>query len=117
MRAHPGAEEHADMTAVPTRSRRGNGGNGAVQLRPGPLAGNYPAATAMVLLLVIPYLGLSGALQPITPLLSAQLHMTPQTASIADGLANAGYAVGTVLALQLAQILLQRRLLIGYASA
>ena len=45
------------MTAVPTRSHRGNGGNGAVQLRPGPLAGNYPAETAMVHLLVIPYLG------------------------------------------------------------
>jgi nucleotide-binding universal stress UspA family protein/MFS family permease len=71
----------------------------------------------MVLLLVIPYLGLSGALQPITPFISAQLHMTPQTASIADGLANAGYAVGTVLALQLAQMLPQRRLLIVYACA
>jgi nucleotide-binding universal stress UspA family protein/MFS family permease len=71
----------------------------------------------MVLLLVLPYLGLSGALQPITPFLSAQLHMTPQTASTADGLANAGYAVGTVLALQLAQILPQRRMLIVYAGA
>jgi nucleotide-binding universal stress UspA family protein/MFS family permease len=71
----------------------------------------------MVLLLVLPYLGLSGALQAITPILSAQLHMSAQTASTADGLANAGYAVGTVLALQLAQLLPQRRLLIAYASA
>ena len=71
----------------------------------------------MVILLLLPYLGLSGALQPITPFLSATLHMTPQTVSIADGLANAGYAVGTVLALQLAQILPQRRMLIVYASA
>jgi nucleotide-binding universal stress UspA family protein/MFS family permease len=98
------------------RSRRGHARGGAAQLRPGPLAGNYPAATALVVLLVVPYLGLSGALQPITPLLSAELHMTPQTVSIADGLANAAYAVGTVLALQLAQLLPQRRLLVVYAS-
>jgi len=105
------------MTEAQTQSRRGHGAGGAGQLRPGPLAGDYAAATAMVLLLVIPYLGLSAALQPITPFLSAQLHMTPQTASIADGLANAAYAVGTVLALQLAQILPQRRMMLVYAGA
>jgi nucleotide-binding universal stress UspA family protein/MFS family permease len=112
-----GTGEHPVMTEVRTQSHHGHGGGGAASLRPGPLAGNYPAATAMVLLLVIPYLGLSAALQPITPFLSAQLHMTPQTASIADGLANAAYAVGTVLALQLAQILPQRRLMLVYACA
>ena len=37
--------------------------------------------------------------------------MSPQTVSLATGLANAGYAVGTVLAVQLAQLLPQRRLL------
>jgi hypothetical protein len=42
--------------------------------------------------------------------------MSPQTVSTADGLANAGYALGTVLALQLAQILPQRRMLIAYAG-
>jgi len=102
------------MTEIRARPHRGRAG--AVQLRPGPLAGHYPAANLMVILLLLPYLGLSGALQPIMPFLSAQLHMTPQTASIADGLANAAYALGTVLALQLAQMLPQRRLLVGYAS-
>jgi len=105
------------MTGSHTRSRPGHGSGGSVQLRPGPLAGHYPAANAMVILLLLPYLGLSGALPSITPFLSAQLHMTPQTASIGDGLANAAYALGTVLALQLAQLLPQRRLLIGYATA
>ena len=105
------------MTGIRTGVRPGHAGGGARQLRPGPLAGHYPAANAMVILLLLPYLGLSGALRPITPFLSAQLHMTPQTASIADGFANAGYALGTVLALQLAQLLPQRRLLIVYASA
>jgi nucleotide-binding universal stress UspA family protein/MFS family permease len=82
----------------------------------GPLAGRYPAAAAMVVLFLVPYLGLSAALQPLAPIISAQLHMSPQTLSLASGLANAGYAVGTVLAVQLAQLLPQRRLLIVYAS-
>ncbi|HEY2075385.1 MAG TPA: MFS transporter [Streptosporangiaceae bacterium] len=105
------------MTEIRARPRRGHVGGGTLQLRPGPLAGHYAAANAMVILLLLPYLGLSGALQPITPFLSAQLHMTPQTVSIADGMANAGYALGTVLALQLAQLLPQRRMLIVYATA
>jgi len=70
----------------------------------------------MVILFLVPYLGLSGALQPLTPLISAQLHMSPQTLGLTVGLANAGYAVGTVLAVQLAQLLPQRRLLLVYAS-
>jgi nucleotide-binding universal stress UspA family protein/MFS family permease len=83
----------------------------------GPLAGRYPASAAMVVLFLVPYLGLSAAIQPLAPIISAQLHMSPQTFSLASGLANAGYAVGTVLAVQLAQLLPQRRLLIVYASA
>lgn len=86
-------------------------------LRPGPLAGRYSASAAMVVLFLVPYLGLSAALQPLAPIIGAQLHMSPQTLSLATGLANAGYAVGTVLAVQLAQLLPQRRLLIVYASA
>src|SRR5580700_10714412 len=83
----------------------------------GPLAGRYAAAAAMVVLFLVPYLGLSAALQPLAPIISAQLHMSPQTLGLASGLANAGYAVGTVLAVQLAQLLPQRRLLVVYASA
>ena len=82
----------------------------------GPLAGRYPAAAAMVVLFLVPYLGLSAALQPLAPIISAQLHMSLQTLGLASGLANAGYAVGTVLAVQLAQLLPQRRLLVVYAS-
>ena len=70
----------------------------------------------MVVLFLVPYLGLSAALLPLGPIISAQLHMSPQTIALAGGLANAGYAVGTVLAVQLAQILPQRRLLVVYAS-
>ena len=67
-------------------------------LRQGPLAGRYPAVATMVMLALIPYLALSAALEPITPIIGEQLHMSPQTLSLGSGLANAAYAVGTVLA-------------------
>jgi nucleotide-binding universal stress UspA family protein/MFS family permease len=70
----------------------------------------------MVVLFLVPYLGLSGALQPLTPIIATQLHASEQTIGIGYGLANAGYAVGTVLAVQLAQHLPQRRLTVVYAA-
>ena len=85
-------------------------------LRQGPLAGRYPAVAAMVMLALIPYLALSGALGPLTPIIGKQLHMSIQTLSLSSGLANAAYAVGTVLAVQFAQHLPQRRMLLGYAG-
>ena len=44
----------------------------------------------MVILFLVPYLGLSAALQPLAPIITAQLHMSPQTLGLASGLANAG---------------------------
>jgi MFS family permease len=82
----------------------------------GPLAGRYPAAAAMVMCALIPYLGLSAALEPLTPIIAKQLHMGLQTMSLASGMANAAYAVGTVLAVQFAQHLHQRRMLVVYAT-
>jgi MFS family permease len=70
----------------------------------------------MVILALVPYLALSAALGPITPIIAKQLHMSLQTMSLASGMGNAGYAVGTVLAVQLAQHLPQRRLLLLYAT-
>ena len=70
----------------------------------------------MVVLFLVPYLGLSAALQPVGPIIASQLHMSLQTIALAGGLANGGYALGTVLAVQLAQLLPQRRLLIVYAG-
>jgi nucleotide-binding universal stress UspA family protein/MFS family permease len=85
-------------------------------LRPGPLAGRYIPTAVMVVLFLVPYLGLSAALQPLAPTIGAQLHTSPQTISLSFGLANAGYAVGTVLAVQLAQHWPQRRMLLIYGS-
>ena len=67
-------------------------------IRQGPLAGRYPAVAAMVMSALIPYLALSAALNPLTPIIAKQLHTSLQTMSLSAGLANAAYAVGTVLA-------------------
>jgi nucleotide-binding universal stress UspA family protein/MFS family permease len=80
------------------------------------LAGRYAPTAAMVVLFLVPYLGLSGALDSLTPTIATSLHTSEQTLSIGYGLANAGYALGTVLAVQLAQHLPQRRLMVVYAS-
>lgn len=85
-------------------------------MRQGPLAGRYPAVAAMVTLALIPYLALSAALDPLVPIISKQLHLSAQTLSLSSGLGNAAYAVGTVLAVQFAQHLPQRRMLLGYAA-
>ncbi len=85
-------------------------------MRQGPLAGRYPAVAGMVMLALIPYLALSAALGPITPIIAKQLHMSLQTMSLSSGLGNAAYAVGTVLAVQFAQHLPQRRMLVVYAT-
>jgi len=85
-------------------------------MRRGPLAHRYSAAAAMVVFALIPYLALSAAIGPITPIIARDLHMSLQTMSLASGMGNAGYAVGTVLAVQFAQHLPQRRMMLLYAA-
>src|SRR5262245_9744148 len=84
-------------------------------MRQGILAGRYPAVAAMVIFALVPFLGLSAALQPLSPIIGEQLHMSPHTLSLATGMANAGYAIGTILAVQFALHLPQRRMLLVYA--
>jgi len=86
------------------------------RMRQGPLAGRYAAVAAMVMFALIPYLALSSALGPITPIIAKQLHTSLQTMSLGSGLGNAAYAVGTVLAVQFAQHLPQRRMVVLYAA-
>jgi MFS family permease len=69
----------------------------------------------MVMFALIPYLALSAAISPLTPIISKQLHMSFQTLSLSSGLGNAAYALGTVLAVAFAQHLPQRRMLLLYA--
>ena len=82
--------------------------------RHGPLTGRYPAVAAMVVFALVPYLGLSAALQPLSPIITRQLHMSMQAMSLALGMANAAYAIGTVFAVQFALRLPQRRMLLVY---
>ena len=70
----------------------------------------------MVMCALIPFLALSAALQPLTPIIARQLHMSLQTMSLGSGMGNAAYALGTVLAVQFAQHLPQRRMMVGYAT-
>ncbi|MGD9696767.1 MAG: MFS transporter [Thermoleophilia bacterium] len=84
-------------------------------MRQGPLAGRYPAVAAMVMAALIPFLALSAAVGPVTPIIARDLHTSMQAMAIGVGLANAAYAVGTVLAVQFSQLLPQRRVLLVYA--
>jgi MFS family permease len=85
-------------------------------MRQGQLAGRYPAAALMVIAALIPYLALSAALSPLTSIITGSLHMSAQQFSLGAGLANGAYAVGTVLAVQFAQHLPQRRMMVLYAA-
>jgi MFS family permease len=85
-------------------------------MRQGPLAGRYPAAAAMVMFALIPYLALSAAIGPVTPIIGRDLHMSPQAMSLGAGMANAAYAIGTVIAVQFAQLLRQRRIMLCYVT-
>src|SRR6202050_1730193 len=104
------------MLPLPSLLRPGAEGERPEPIRPGPLSGRYAPTAVMVVLFLVPYLGLSGALQPLTPIIATQLRASEQTISIGYGLAHAGYAVGTILAVQLAQHLPQRRLTVVYAA-
>jgi MFS family permease len=83
-------------------------------MRQGRLAGRYPAAAAMVMCALIPYLALSAAIGPVTPIIARELHMSAQTMSLSSGMGNAAYAAGTVLAVQLSQLFPQRRMMVLY---
>ena len=81
----------------------------------GPLAGSYPAAAALVVCALIPYLALSTALTPLTPIISKSVGLSQQAMELTFGMANAAYAFGTVAAVQFAVHLRGRRMLFLYA--
>ena len=109
-------QESSTLTDISQPRRAMPAGPPGRVLRSGPLAGRYPAVAAMVVLFLVPYLALSAALQPITPLIADSLHMSAQATSLTSGMANAAYAAGTVLAVLLAQHLHQRRMMLVYAA-
>jgi MFS family permease len=80
----------------------------------GPLADSYPAAVALVVFALVPYLALTSALTPLQPILSKSLPLSPQALQLTTGMANAAYAFGTVMAVQFAVHLRGRRMLLLY---
>lgn len=83
----------------------------------GPLSNSYPAAAALVGFSLVPFLMLSAAVMPLTHELSKGLGLSPAALDITFSIAYAAYAVGTVLAVQFAVHLPQRRMLLGYLTA
>jgi MFS family permease len=89
----------------------------AVQIsRRGPLANSYPAAAALVICALVPFLVLVAGLVPLLPVLAKSLKLSMSTLNITLGLAEGGYAFGTVMAVQFAVRLPQRRMLLCYVS-
>ncbi|MFZ0042696.1 MAG: MFS transporter [Solirubrobacteraceae bacterium] len=82
----------------------------------GPLADSYLAAVALVVFALVPYLALTSAITPLTPILSKDVGLSMQALQLTSGMANAAYAFGTVLAVQFAVHLRGRRMLVLYAS-
>ena len=80
----------------------------------GRFAGRYPVVAAMVISALLPYLVLSGSLDVLSPLIERQLHVSAQEMQLGSGFANAAYAIGTVLAVQLALRFPQRRMQLIY---
>jgi predicted MFS family arabinose efflux permease len=70
----------------------------------------------VVVFALVPYLALSTALVPLTPVLSKSLGLSEQSLQLTNGMANAAYTFGTMLAVQLAVHLPGRQLLILHAG-
>ncbi|MFI6762832.1 MFS transporter [Micromonospora sp. NPDC050417] len=70
----------------------------------------------MVVAALVPYLVVSVALDPLAPIIARELDMSTAQTNLAVGLANAGYALGTVLSVQAAQHLPQRRMMLLYTA-
>ncbi len=83
----------------------------------GPLADSYPAAAALVVFALVPFLMLTAAVFPLFPLLSKSLGLSTGALDITLGMSDAAYAFGTVMAVQLAVHVPGRRMLLGYITA
>jgi MFS family permease len=83
----------------------------------GPLADSYPAAVALVVCALVPFLTLTAAVLPVLPVLSKELGISRSALDLTFGMAEAAYAFGTVMAVQFAQHLPPRRMLIVYVTA
>jgi MFS family permease len=84
---------------------------------PSRFSGRYGPAVLIALLGLVPNIVLTTAFTPLADVLTKALHTSPLVLELAEGMSNAGYAVGAVLAAYLGQRFLQRRLFLGYEAA
>jgi MFS family permease len=82
----------------------------------GPFADSYRSAVALVLLALTPFLVLSSAIFPLQEVLEKGTGLSERGLELTNGMANAAYCFGTVLAVQLLQRLPARRLLLAFAA-
>jgi MFS family permease len=80
--------------------------------RNGPLADNYWAAVALVILALTPFLVLTSAVSSLNELIAASVHLSQAELQMTTGMANAAYCFGTVLSIQLVTRVRPRRLLV-----
>ncbi|HTT95413.1 MAG TPA: MFS transporter [Solirubrobacterales bacterium] len=77
----------------------------------GPLADSYPAAVALVILALTPFLVLTSAVSSLNELIGRSVHLSEAELEMTAGMANAAYCFGTVLSIQLITRLRPRRVL------
>jgi MFS family permease len=82
----------------------------------GPLADSYAAAVALVVCALVPFLALAASLSPLTKLIAADLNLSVGAVEMTSAMATAAYAAGTVISVQFAQHLRQRRMLLLYVT-
>jgi MFS family permease len=80
--------------------------------RNGPLADNYWAAVALVILALTPFLVLTSAVSSLNELIAKSVHLSEPELQMTTGMANAAYCFGTVLSIQLVTRVRPRRLLV-----
>lgn len=85
-------------------------------IRKGPLVDSYPAAVALVVCSLIPYLALSSGVYPLAPAISRTVGLSRPALDLVIAISTAGYAAGTVLAVSFATHLPARRTLVLYEA-
>ena len=76
----------------------------------------YALAVALSLLALSPFIVLTTATEAVTELIGASLHASTTTLSVTSAFSTAGYALGAVVAADLAQRFVQRRLFLAYEA-
>ncbi|WP_375479941.1 MFS transporter [uncultured Jatrophihabitans sp.] len=89
----------------------------AVRHRQHRFSSPYALAVSLSLLALSPFIVLTTATQSVTELMARSLHASSTTLEVGSGLSNAGYALGAVVAADLAQRFVQRHLFLVYEAA